>query len=267
MRKLRIVSYNTWKCDGDYHRRLPKIVSGLQQLDPDIVCLQEAFQCEGAGADTSAKIAEALAMHVFDLKARYKKRAFKGKERHSYSNLAMIVSPSFSQETDIKLPSHEKDDDRWAMTVKETATNYPIIKVTNTHLTHVRDAEGVRLRALQAEVVKSISKPQENCLSIVCGDFNALWESADLSPLSQLDDLVTPMERDLKGSMIGPKYNSSRVSPRIDFVFVRCGQDLVDRVRVVREFVAMDETFGKENLNPSDHAAVVVDLEVTPLRG
>jgi endonuclease/exonuclease/phosphatase family metal-dependent hydrolase len=41
---LRLVTINTWKCDGAYHRRLDHLERSLRRLRPDVICCQGVFQ-------------------------------------------------------------------------------------------------------------------------------------------------------------------------------------------------------------------------------
>ena len=59
---LRVVTLNTWKCEGDYRARLPRMAAGLRALDADLVCLQEVFACAAPSADTAAWLADALGL-------------------------------------------------------------------------------------------------------------------------------------------------------------------------------------------------------------
>ena len=59
---MRILTLNTWKCDGAYRPRLQAMAQGLAALAPDVILLQEVFATEDDRADTAGYLAQALSM-------------------------------------------------------------------------------------------------------------------------------------------------------------------------------------------------------------
>lgn len=146
---MRIVSLNTWKCDGPYRQRLGLMAEELAALAPDVLLLQEVFASEDGHADTAAFLAQALAMHVTVSPARRKHRLFEGQSRLSTSGLAMLCRQPLRSWQVLELPSDEADGERIALlaSVSHGSQN---IWLANLHLTHLPDAGELRARQLQS---------------------------------------------------------------------------------------------------------------------
>lgn len=259
----RIVTYNTWKCDGLYRDRLEWMGQGLRALAPDILCLQEAFDCPERGADTARYFSDVLGMSVEVLSARRKHRVFENDNRMSGSNLAILSKWPMLRQPDVKLAEHSEDADRWAMQVSIPTGLGWGLRIVNTHFTHLRGASGKRVRASQAEQVSSVCQAQERETVVLCGDLNDEWESDALAPMRQLEWLN--IQHDLDGSTwLGQRKSSNVPERRIDQVQVmkKHAQD----VDVLRRFPALNTPVGPAGEYPSDHAALVVDLELRQSR-
>ena len=89
MSTLRIVTLNTWKCDGDYARRVVLMADGLRELNADIICLQECFA--GGGVNTAARLAATLGLRAHLAPARRKARTFGARRVISTSGLAILT--------------------------------------------------------------------------------------------------------------------------------------------------------------------------------
>ena len=63
--RLRIVSLNAWKNDGDFPARVALIAEGLARLNPDVVCLQECFATEDGEVDVAHDLAAALGLVLY----------------------------------------------------------------------------------------------------------------------------------------------------------------------------------------------------------
>jgi len=57
MQSLRIVTINTWKCDGAYRNRLRWLGDELKRLQPDVIAMQECFRDVDGEYDTAAYLA------------------------------------------------------------------------------------------------------------------------------------------------------------------------------------------------------------------
>ena len=257
---IRCVSLNTWKCDGQYRDRLHWMADGLSALKPDIVCLQEAFVCEDLGLDTARFLAETLGLHMQSLPARLKRRQFAGADRDSWSNLAILSKWPGQLLPNTKLKEHPKDNERWAMQLRLDIEGQAQLNVINTHLTHVRDDEGAATRYQQAqqlrELVQKLIRAKNTV--ILCGDMNALAASHELSPLNQIQWLQA-LEDVEGGTMQGAAFSADRKTYRIDHIFVASN---TPSTRLIKRWPSLNAPIGPNGEFPSDHAALVVDLEI-----
>ena len=254
----RIVTYNTWKCDGLYRDRLEWMGHGLSALAPDIVCLQEAFECLDAGVDTAETLATRLGLRVHVLRSREKIRSFEGKDNRSWSNLAILSNAALNERRDVKLVAHALDPDRWALHLNLELDPGVSISLVNTHFTHIRGTSGKLGRRAQARQLADRLRGETDPI-ILCGDLNAVWGSEDLDALVELD-WAEPEEEDPGGTFIGERVGAIPDPRRIDHIQIKPGKHL--KVRIKRRFPALLSPCGPHGEYPSDHAALVVDISV-----
>jgi hypothetical protein len=167
---LRVVSLNTWKCDGDYLQRLPIMASGLRALEPDIVVLQEVFRSINGRWDTAAYLAESLQMRASCSWARRKPRWLQGAWHDSESGMAMLCNRPVLDQWTLRLPSSEQDGERNAQlfAFEDAAETFWL---ANLHLTHLPDAHALRLAQWRAVWSHAALTQLSGSLWMV-GDFN-----------------------------------------------------------------------------------------------
>lgn len=258
---LRVVTLNTWKCDGRYDDRLVWMADGLSELEPDLVCLQEAFACRETGDDSAGFIAERLSMKTEVLRARRKMRIFKGKQHETESNLAVLSSKPMRRAEDLKLVEVEGDRDRWAMQVDVELQPGQKARVINTHFTHLRSKAGDAARRAQAQQVYELCSKSDADITMCCGDLNAEARSASLAPLWELG-FVRPLIEDLNGTFHGERQNALHSARRIDFVEIAAKRS--NLVTFNRRAPALNEPLGPNDEYPSDHAALLADFAIVP---
>ena len=88
--RLKLVTFNTWKCDGEYALRLEAMGQQMQALEADVFALQECFSTLDGGTDTARSLARSLGMHLHTAPARRKRRQFRGEWVDSFSSLAVL---------------------------------------------------------------------------------------------------------------------------------------------------------------------------------
>lgn len=260
--RLSIVSLNTWKCDGRYRDRLRWMADGLTALAPDVLCLQEAFDCPDAAADTAGFLADALGMVAHTLPSRRKPRMFEGALRDSWSNLAILSRHPVRRAGDIALPGHADDADRRAMQIDIEHSDGPPFRVINTHLTHLRSRCGDALRQRQAELLAARIQSAPGNAAILCGDLNAAWGSDALAPLRRLDWQCPGHDR-VQATLQGERPGTNREAARIDHILARNGRTAHIRLRSLKP--ALNTPVGDQGEYPSDHAAILADVELTPI--
>lgn len=168
---LVIVTLNTWKCDGAYRDRLALIGDGLRALRPDILLLQEAFECVEANADTAAYLSDALGLDRATQPARDKVRRFEGRPRASRSGLAVLSRWRIAANHRIELPGDPADGERVAQLVRIAAPT-GTLAVVNVHLTHLDGADDLRRRQLAA-ILDRLDAEDASLPVLLGGDFNA----------------------------------------------------------------------------------------------
>ncbi|WP_273242489.1 endonuclease/exonuclease/phosphatase family protein [Hyphomonas atlantica corrig.] len=257
----RIATYNTWKCDGLYRDRLNWMGLRLQALAPDILCLQEAFDCTERNANTARHLSGVLGMTAEVLSARRKHRAFEQDNRMSNSSLAILSKHDMTRKPDMKLAEHEDDRDRWAMQVNVSTGLGWRLRIVNTHLTHIRGKTGDLVRKSQAGQLASICTPLDREIVILCGDLNDDWHSESLSAVRKLEWLRAQYEVD-GGTWLGPRGSARSLDRRIDQV--QAVTKSTGGVNVLRRFPALNTPVGQGGEYASDHAALVIDLELRP---
>src|ERR1700743_746360 len=87
---IKIITINTWKCDGNYPRRMRILAKQLKDLAPGIIAYQECFYSDEGNADTLKYLADTLNMNSCFLPGRSKKRGFNGRWVESLSGLGIL---------------------------------------------------------------------------------------------------------------------------------------------------------------------------------
>lgn len=184
--RLKVVTFNTWKCDGEYALRLEAMSQQIQALDADVLALQECFSTLDGSTDTARKLAHRLGMHLHTAPARRKRRWFQGEWVDSFSSLAVLSRLSIRTGNQMDLPSTEADGGRLAQFCSLGQAGRSVL-VVNTHLSHLLPLEGGS--SLRGEQLRTLldqtSRMPPHDLTLLCGDFNASMDSPELSPFMQ----------------------------------------------------------------------------------
>jgi endonuclease/exonuclease/phosphatase family metal-dependent hydrolase len=168
---MRIVSFNTWKGENAYLRRLDLMASGLRAVAPDIVCLQEALQTRDRRLDTARRLARVLGLQRAWTPARLKIRRVEGGRQACFSGLAILSRYPIEQHQQLMLPSDLRDPERCAQWIDISVNGKPQ-RVVNLHLTHIRDADSLRRRQW-ITLLKDLDRSETPDRVWLCGDFNA----------------------------------------------------------------------------------------------
>jgi endonuclease/exonuclease/phosphatase family metal-dependent hydrolase len=253
---MRIVSLNTWKCDGVYARRLPQMIEGIGRLQPDIVLLQEVFATDDGRYDTAGSMAEALSLDCVRAPSRYKTRQVDGRPFPSSCGQAVLTRLPVLERHIVDLPMLLEDGERIAQLVK-LSFHGQIFWVGNLHLTHLGGAFSLRRHQLTS-FLNAVQRFAKDEPIVISGDFNASIDSPDLAPL-----------RDARFGLVNCFHGLAK--------YTHCTADGqltdIDHLLVGRRGaweVAAASTamhIGTEDLseNASDHAALVVDLNLIDL--
>ena len=259
----RLVTFNTWKCDGDYHARLPLMIEGLARLDADVIALQECFRAPEIDADTARNVAAALDMELAHTPARRESRVVDGAEVSSSSGLAVLSRTPIERVEVIRLPEDPRDGERIAQFVWTTLGTLPML-VVNLHLCYLPDAGELRRRQLEA-VLAERGRLAPRIPAALLGDFNAAATDPELGPLRALASIQWGTS-DL--AALPPTNGGVHHAPRaVDHMVLLPAVGDADPGRgaltLRRRAPALTEP-DAHGVRPSDHAAVVADLEVSP---
>ena len=249
---IRILTLNTWKCDGDYAARLKVMRRQLQDIAPDIICLQEVFVDDAGEYDTGRDLANALGMRLIQFPARRKPRQINGKAIMSTSGLAILTNYSIERTTTRPLPSFD-DDDRWLM-LAELSWTSGRLSVLNTHLTHLDSQLGMRKRLDQLNDVLNAAQQSKTHLTALAGDFNLAKDHQALRKVSRCTGHLH-CEHQIKTTLIGASARP------IDHIFAF---DTSASWRISKYYTSMNLTDPLEGIFASDHCAVVMELSRQP---
>ena len=245
--RLRIVSLNAWKNDGDFPARVALIAAGLAALSPDVICLQECFATQDGAVDVALDLAAALGLAAMTAPSRLKVRDLGGAPAPSTSGLAILAHRPLTTSVH-ELPSDPQDGPRIAQRVDLA----PDLRVLNLHLTHLRGPAAVDLRAAQLAAALAFAEEGFTGALVVCGDLNATSQARELAALfadERIDRGPDPKQAD------APTLHAN-AQPAIDHCVVI---DPQRRWRIATLAHALRPAPGA--VWPSDHAAVVANLK------
>ena len=194
-----VVTINTWKCEGEYERRISALSRHLSVLNPDIILLQEVFVAPEAEMDTIKLLARRLPdHHCMPIVARPKIRNFEGRELFSLSGLAIISRGERLYSRTIQLPDVPEDRDRVAQLVKMRLHGIDL-QIVNLHLCNVRGAN--ETRAIQLQTIIDELEPGPVLMG---GDFNSRPDSLPMNLLREhfTDVAVSPFPTGPGGGVI-----------------------------------------------------------------
>lgn len=169
--KLKVLSINTWKCDGAYHDRCRLLAQQIKVLNPDVVLIQESFRTKDLEICTAKYIANILGYCMDFVPSRLKFRKVNGEVRNSYSGLSVLSRFDSIRSGYFDLPSSEKDGWRNVQFIQYQVP-FPLM-VINTHLTFLKDS---KLKLQQLEALKTYIDGLETPV-FVAGDFNITPDS------------------------------------------------------------------------------------------
>ncbi|MEV5549587.1 endonuclease/exonuclease/phosphatase family protein [Streptomyces sp. NPDC052309] len=263
---MRVVTWNLWWRFGPWEERQKAILAVLRELRPDVVGLQEVWAADDGG-NLAEWLAGELGLHwawaASEAPERWQRRI--GDGTVGIGNAVLSRWPVVERAA-LRLPAPgELDDGRLALYARLDAPGHRVPFFT-THLTSAPHASAVRRRqvAALAEFVAA-HRRGTGFPPVVTGDFNAPPDSDEVRLLGaeRLSDAwghAGPGVPSVTWDRANP-YVSDNGEPgaRIDYVHVGPpGPGGLGRVRAVRR--AGDGPV--DGVWPSDHAAVVADLDM-----
>jgi endonuclease/exonuclease/phosphatase family metal-dependent hydrolase len=269
VRALRVVSLNTWKGDGPYRARLAAMAEQLRALEPDVVCLQEAFIAIDGSLSTPKALAAALSMNHATYAMREKDRMVEGVVVPSRSGLSTLSRWPIVEVVSRPIPSDPRDGDRGALLVA-VETPLGVARIVNTHLTYIRevDTDTLKLEQVQAVLAEPWLRDAAS-IRLLCGDFNSVpdsptvayirehsgWHVQEAAPRPRLGG-----ERPVTFSPRNTNVREGARSAVLDYVFSLA--PAARRQPRVSAAVVLDQPTG--SVFPSDHFGVFAEIGAPP---
>ena len=254
---LRLVSLNTWKCDGQYGQRLQAMQDQLKLLDPDVLLLQEVFALPHGAPDTALALARHLGLHCTAAPTRRKLRQFQGRWVDSFSGMAVLSRRAPTRVATLSLPSTTADGGRVAQWCLIPTPGAPLL-VGNVHLTHLRQASALRAQQLQSMLEHSLFQ-QRSGTALLAGDFNASLAAPELQAL-----MAAPWNLRSAFAPQPPKVTHTTDAGQgldLDHILLAPGPRGA-YATVVQAQLVLDGLQPRSTQRVSDHAGVAVTLAV-----
>jgi len=261
---MRVVSMNTGRNEGDYHARMALIAEGLAALGPDIVLLQECFASADGEIDATREIAGRLGLASACGPARLKVRHIGDAPVLSTSGLSVLSRHPIVTTAVHDLPQSPRDGERKAQVVTVRAAG-GLVRIVNLHLTHLTGTAGDALRQSQISTVLDVlsTGPESAVPALIGGDLNAEPDSVVIRQLYN-DRRCDPDPRGsaaLPATYLGGLVGARGPGKAIDYVVAFNPAGASGRIHLRAISVAMTGPDTKLGLLPSDHAAVVADVD------
>lgn len=237
-----VLTLNIWHNQGDWPARLEAIVSGIERLDPDIICLQEVLQNPDL-PNQARTLAERLGYR--DYFASWDSAG----SAKRYGNAVLTRDPV----TDSGFRLLDPPNDYRVVAHARVDPGDGPIDVYCTHLHHTQERPETRREQIE-NTLAFIEETRGNGPVVLAGDFNARVGDPELAALQdRFADTFGALQLDADSvTTLNPALGHS--ARRIDHIFTAPGSVStlvpVDAVRVLDEPV--------DSVWPSDHFGVLV---------
>jgi len=262
MNKINIITINTWKCDGNYDKRIVLLAQQLKALQPAIIACQECFASNEGNADTLQYLASELGMQACFLPGRFRKRIFRGNWVESFSGLGILSAYPLNELEHFSLPEVPGDEQRYLQLAEAVVADDVKILIANTHLTHLRNPE---LRKEQAAfAAEKVSSLDAYKYRIICGDMNAEMKSVDIRPFSVIAKAVDCY---VTGGGEEPRYSLAEAYNRgmnicVDHIFALPYPGSDTYPDFVNSSVVLNEKDKESGIYPSDHFGITTTMVI-----
>ena len=277
---MRVLTWNLWYEFGPWESRQLAIRRVIEREDPDVICLQEVF-CTRTSTSTYSfadRLANELGHHSVTSDGPWfpRRESTVAGEETAMGN-AIISRWPIESHGQITLPGKDDDAGYRKAVHARIATPWGSWPIVSTHLNHRFDESAVRLRqvdALADLIVEMRGDSATDLPVVVGGDFNAVPDSDEIRRLTgrtttRHANLVLSDVWEQCGDGTGHtwrsdnRYQSDANWPnrRLDYVFVSWPRPkpMGHPRRAWLTGVEPEDVDGL-SVQPSDHAAVVVDL-------
>ena len=261
--RLRVATWNLWwRFGDDWERRLPLAVEELRATDPDVIALQEVWH---DGTTSSAHVvADALGFE-----ALYVENIDMG-DGLQFGNAVVSRWPITGHEV-LRLPAAGRPDEQRSAVRADIDGPRGPLQVYCTHLSWRMDHSSVRQAQVTALAELIARSRPRSYPPIVCGDFNAEPQSAEIQMLTGQRELavdevllvdtwhaVHPADPGCTWDNANP-YAAGQLewNRRIDFIFAGWPKARGAGVPVASRLLGTSPTDG---VWPSDHFGLVSEL-------
>jgi endonuclease/exonuclease/phosphatase family metal-dependent hydrolase len=262
--RVRVVTWNIWWSFGEQWReRHVAIRRTLEELAPDVVGLQEVWGTADSSVHQAQELADALGMHATfatpSLPAPPPDAA--GQE----VGVGVLSRWPIERTEMHRLPSSHRKE----VVILAAEIRHPLgpLHTLVTCADYTEGAGAQRLAQTTALADLAHDPSRDGRLPVLAmGDLNASPETPEIRAIADrmTDTWVAANGEDAPGLTIRSDnpYRAEgggwQIDRRIDYVFARPGAD--DTPLIVTSARAIDEP--RDGIHPSDHACVVVDLEL-----
>ncbi|NDE58130.1 MAG: endonuclease [Acidimicrobiia bacterium] len=277
---MRVLTWNLWYEFGPWESRQSAIRRVIEREDPDVICLQEVF-CTRTSTSTysfAERLANELGHHSVTSDGPWfpRREPTVAGEETAMGN-AIISRWPIESHGQITLPGKDDDAGYRKAVHARIATPWGSWPIVSTHLNHRFDESAVRLRqvdALADLIVEMRGDSATDLPVVVGGDFNAVPDSDEIRRLTgrtttRHANLVLSDVWEQCGDGTGHTWRSDNryqtdanwPNRRLDYVFVSWPRPkpMGHPRRAWLTGVEPEDVDGS-SVQPSDHAAVVVDL-------
>jgi len=260
---IKIITINTWKCDGDYSKRMRIMAQQLKTLAPAIIACQECFRSEDGQADTLKFLADKLSMHYSFVPGRSKPRYLDGDWVESQSGLGVLSAYPIIAVNQFELPAVEGDEDRKVQMVEIVLPSEKKVLVANTHLTHLNNTLA---RKSQAEALAGILNANKiHDYNIICGDFNAEPGSIEIRSFIKKAGAIDCYTA---GNGAEPRHSLANAFARninicVDHIFALPLSGTANYPEFINSGVVLNVQDEATALYPSDHFGISTTLAIS----
>ncbi len=271
------MTWNLWWRFGDWERREQRIARVVEETSPDIVGLQEVWATadENQAERLSKELGLNWAWAPSPAPEHFQRRI--SDTRMQVGNAILSRWPIVSR-VSCDLPSSSADEGRTALVTVIDALSSPIAFVT-TQLAATLGASALRCEQVRALIGHIIDEVPETAMLVLTGDFNAEPDSDEIRLLGGhktapvVSGLIfvdawryaEPDRRQWTWDRRNPAVLASgEPNARIDYIFV--GHRPSTPALYVRS-ARLAGDVPSHGVWPSDHAAVVADLDLRPFDG
>jgi endonuclease/exonuclease/phosphatase family metal-dependent hydrolase len=254
--KIQLITINTWKCDGDYYKRMQVLADQLKTLTPHIIACQECFLTQDETVDTLRFLAEELDMYYYFTPARLKSRLLGDKEVMSYSGMGILSAFRLDLLEEFDLPTCDADGERRVQQLVIEIGEQKKILLTNIHLTHLSNATDLRKNQLELIAEKTTLTGYDH--NLICGDFNCTLESEEIRTFITRTNAVDCYET---GGGKEPRVSINNGSGKcVDHIFSFPVVQNETYTAFTKANVVLNEADPKSNIFPSDHFGISTTL-------